>query len=205
MCEAQHRLYQQLVGIAEWAVQIGRFDTRYALTSLNHFSAAPREGHLSRLVMIFDYLQNVTGRRKSIVVSPQDIYEISGKGAKIKYWLEKYPKASENIYKGLPYHRGSPLSTAVYFDSDHAHDQIRWRSFSGALCFVGSDPISWNSKRQGTIEISSYSAELCAGRVATEEAIALRYMFRSLDVPVKVATALCGDKPGIITYFTNLL
>ena len=40
--EQQHRLYQQLVGMAEWAVQIGIFDIRYALTYLNQFSAAPR-------------------------------------------------------------------------------------------------------------------------------------------------------------------
>ena len=29
-------------------------------------------------------------------------------------------------------------------------------------------------------------------------------MFRSLGVPVKGATALCGDKLVMITYFTNL-
>ena len=51
--ENQHCLYQQLVGMAEWAVKIGRFDICYALTSLNRFSAAPREGHLTRLIKIF--------------------------------------------------------------------------------------------------------------------------------------------------------
>ena len=33
--ETQHRLYQQLVGMAEWVVHIRRFDIRYALTYLN--------------------------------------------------------------------------------------------------------------------------------------------------------------------------
>ena len=94
LCEAQHFIYQQLVGMVEWAVQIGRFDIRYALTSLNRFLAAPREGHLSWLVKIFGYLQSVTGRRKSIVLAPEDIEEIIGKGANIKAWLENYPGAS---------------------------------------------------------------------------------------------------------------
>ena len=53
--------------MAEWLVQIGRFDIRYALTSLNQISAAPREGHLSRLKKIFDYLQTVQEKAKSIV------------------------------------------------------------------------------------------------------------------------------------------
>ena len=75
-------------------MQIGRFDIRYALTSLNRFSVAPREGRLSQLVKIFGYLKSVTGRRKIIVVLPEDIEEINGKGSNTKDWLEKYPGAS---------------------------------------------------------------------------------------------------------------
>ena len=70
MCEVQHRLYRQLVGMVEWAVQIRRFDIHSSLTSLNRFLASPREGHFSRLVNIFDYLQSVTGRRKIVFISP---------------------------------------------------------------------------------------------------------------------------------------
>ena len=69
--ETQHRLYQQLVGMAEWAVQIGRFDIHYALTSLNRFSAAPRQGHLTRLIKIFGYLQTMPAETKNILLKPQ--------------------------------------------------------------------------------------------------------------------------------------
>ena len=103
------------------------------------------------------YLQSVTGRLKSIVVSPEDIEEISGKGDNMKYWLEKYPGVSEDIDEGLPEPRGHPLRTVVYFDSDHAHAQVTRRLVSGVLCFVGSTPIRWTSKRHGTTESSSYS------------------------------------------------
>ena len=73
LSEAKYCLYQQLVGMAKWAVQIGSFDINCALTSLNRFFAAPGEGHLSWLVKIFGYLQSVTGRRKYIVVYTEDI------------------------------------------------------------------------------------------------------------------------------------
>ena len=46
--EEHHRLYQKIVGIAEWMVQIGGFDIRFAVTSINRFSAAPWGGHLKR-------------------------------------------------------------------------------------------------------------------------------------------------------------
>ena len=121
----------------------------------------------------------------------------------MKYWLEKYPGASEDICEVLPESRERPLSTSVYFNSEHSHYQVTWQSVSGVLCFVGSAPISWTSKRESTINISSYSIIFCAGWLATEEAISLRYMLMSLGVPVKVAMALYGDNQGIIISFSN--
>ena len=91
----------------------------------------------------------------------------------------------------------------MYFDSDHVHDQVTRRSVPGVLSFVGSTHISCTSKRRVTIKISSYSAEFCAGQVATKEAIALRYIFRFLGVPVKGTTSLCGYNLGMIIYCTN--
>ena len=73
---------------------------------------------------MFGYLQSVTRRRKRIVISPEDTYEISGKGANVKDWLEKYPNASEYIDERIPEPRGRLFGTSVYFDSDHAHDQV---------------------------------------------------------------------------------
>ena len=88
---------------------------------------------------------------KSIVVSAEDIGEIKGKGSDLKVWLEKYPDASEEIDEGLPEPRGAPISTTVYFDSDHAHDLVTRRSVSGVIAFVGSTPTNSTSKRQGKI------------------------------------------------------
>ena len=129
---------------------------------------------------------------KSIVVSAEDIGEIKGKGPDLKVWLEKYPDALEEIDEGLPEPHGKPIHSTVYFDSDHAHDQVTRCSVSGVIEFVGSTPISWTSKRQGMIDSSSYSAEFCAGRVACEEAIAIRYMLRSLGVPCLVPLRYAG-------------
>ena len=203
LSEAQHRLYKNLVGMADSEVQIGRFDICYALIYVNICFLAPREGHLTWLVNIFGYLQNVHGKRKSIAVFTEDIGEISGEGANTKDWLDKYPVATEDIDEVLPEYWGYPLSTAVYFDSDHAHDQVTRQLVFGDLSFVGYTPISWTSKRQGTIESFSYSAEFLADTVSSEEVIALRYMLRSLGVPIRSDTALCSDNLGMIISCTN--
>ena len=91
----------------------------------------------------------------------------------------------------------------VYFDSDHSHDQVTRRSVSGVMSFVGSTPISCTSKRQGTIESSSYSDEFCESWVDSEEEITLRYMLRSLGVLIIGATSLCGENLGMIISITN--
>ena len=113
LCDEQHLLQQHLVGMSEWAVQTRSFYICFTLTPLNRFSAAPRKGNTSRLVKIFGYLQSVTGIWKSIVIQPEDIENISGKGANVKYWLEKYPNTSEDIDEVLPEPRGYPISTSV--------------------------------------------------------------------------------------------
>ena len=76
---------------------MGRFDIRYALTSLNRFSAAPRQGHLTRLIKLFGYLQTVPADTNNIVFLAEDIGDITGKGSDIKVFLEKYPNATNEI------------------------------------------------------------------------------------------------------------
>jgi len=118
-------------------------------------------------------------------------------------WSQQYPDAAEEIDPALPTPKGVALSTAVYFDSDHAHDKVTRRSVTGVISYVGSTPVDWFSKRQVSIETSSYSAEFCAGRTAAEEAISLRYMLRCLGVPLKGRTFLCGDNESMLVSCTT--
>ena len=66
------------------------------------------------------------------------------------------------------------------------------QSVSVVICFVGFTAISWSRKRQGFIEMYSYSEEFCIGQVSTEEAISVQYMLRYLGVPMKGPTAIFG-------------
>ena len=84
---------------------------------------------------IFGYLKSGTGRRKIIVISPEDIRYISDKGDNTSDWMEKYPGEKEDIYEVLTEPRGKPLSKKVYFYSDHSHDQVTQRSVYGFMCF----------------------------------------------------------------------
>ena len=62
--------------------------------------------------------------------------------------------------------------------------------------------MTWYSRRQGSIASSTYAAGFSALRTATEEAVSLRYMLRSLgcNVPLdgKYPTKVFGDNLSVI-------
>ena len=194
--EKEHRQYQQLIGIAQWLVTCGRVDLAYALNSLSRFSASPRQGHFKAAIRMFKYLKAYPVKWIRLDPTPHvphgELTEPS-EGTEID-WKEYYADAEEELDPKRPATmKTKSLTTAIYFDSNHAHDKVTRRSVTGVIAYIGSCPVMWMSKRQGAIATSTYSAELCAARQGAEEAINLRYMLRSLGVPVEGKTLLIGD------------
>ena len=111
---------------------------------------------------------------------------------------DQYEYASEESDPGFPEPKEKPIGTSIFFDSDHAHDTETRRSISGVLVVVGSTPLSCMSKCQGAVATSTYSAEFCAMRLATEEAITIQHMLHSLGIPVSEPAKLFGDNLGVI-------
>ena len=65
----------------------------------------------------------------------------------------------------MPTPKGKTVQITTYVDADHAHDQVTRRSVTGILLFVNNTPTKWYSKRQNTVETSTYGAELVALRI----------------------------------------
>ncbi|MGH7954773.1 MAG: reverse transcriptase domain-containing protein, partial [Gloeomargaritales cyanobacterium] len=59
---SDRELYQMLIGMAQWIVNLGRLDIIFALSSLNRFSSCPREGHMDRVLKIFGFLKKYPNR-----------------------------------------------------------------------------------------------------------------------------------------------
>lgn len=92
-----------------------------------------------------------------------------------------------------------------YSDADWGGDLKTRRSTSGYLFNIGSGVISWSSKRQPTVALSSCEAEYMAQTQATKEAIWLRRLLSELlgigDEPL--ATVIFGDNQGAIALTKN--
>ena len=113
-------------------------------------------------------------------------------------WKEFYPDAAEQLPDNMPVPFGKKARITAYVDADHAHDTVTRRSVTAILIFVNNTPVRWYSKRQRTVETSTYGAELVAARIATDMIIELRYILRMLGVPVDGPALLLGDNNSVV-------
>ena len=180
-----HRRFQMLLGMLQWMVTIGRPDLCHGVAMLNRFGACPREYHLELALGMFEYLKKFPTRQIAIDARPLEFTRDLSRFKDFHLdFLGDYPDAREELDPSFPEAFGTPLETTICVDADHAHDLKTRRSITGLIAFVGSTPVTWFSRRQGSIASSTYAAEFSALRSATEEAQNLRYMLRCLGIPI---------------------
>jgi len=115
--------------------------------------------------------------------------------ARAKVMKEFYPDAEEKIPPNAPKSRGKPVQINCFVDSDHAGNLATRRSHTGILIFLNMAPISWYSKRQNTVESSTFSSEFIALKTAVEQLMALRYKLRMFGIPIEgPARAFCDNE-----------
>jgi hypothetical protein len=64
-----------------------------------------------------------------------------------------------NLQCGIFYEAKSQLQVHGYRDADYASNVSNRRSISGFMVFFGNGDVSWSSKKQPTIALSSTEAE----------------------------------------------
>ena len=143
-----HSKYRILFGWAQWTIIIGRIDITYATQTKAKLSAAPREGHLKRVLRILGYLKACT--KHGLMYAPG---KLTLSGAEIRYvkWQKQYPGAAKEIPSDMPTSNGKLASFTVFVDTDHAGDKVTRRSVTGMILYVNKSPIKWYSKHQNTI------------------------------------------------------
>jgi hypothetical protein len=188
--------YRALVGSANWAVTLGRFDIQYATQTMSRYNMAPREGHLEAMKRVFGYLKKFPKGKIVVDASYRDHSNFVFRD--YDTWKEFYPDASEEMPDNMPEPYGKKVRISCYVDADHAHDTVTRRSVTAILLFVNNTPIRWHSKRQKTVETSTYGSEMVAARIATDTIIEIRYILRMLGVPIDGPALLLGDNSSVV-------
>ena len=187
--------YRTMLGSANWIVTLGRFDIAYATSTLARYSLAPREGHLNAMKRIFGYLRVYPKGELMINTTPFDHPKPKNTDG---IWEEYYPDAEEELPPDQPAPLPTKAQITIYVDADHAHDTVTRRSVTGIMIFVNQTLVKYVSKRQKTVETSSYGSELVAARVAVELAMEYRYCLRMLGVEIDGPCRMFGDNNSVI-------
>ncbi|GJX21477.1 retrovirus-related pol polyprotein from transposon TNT 1-94 [Tanacetum coccineum] len=104
------------------------------------------------------------------------------------------------VNQGLWYPKDSSIAQTAFADADHAGCQDTSRSTSGSMHFLGDRLVSWSSKRQKSIAISSTKAEYialsgCCAQVLWMRSQLIDYGFGFNKIPMycdnKSVIALC--------------
>ena len=103
-------------------------------------------------------------------------------------WYDFYRDAKEAIPGDMPKPRGNSMSTHCFVDVNHAVNTVTRRSQTGILIFCNKSPIIWLSKRQNTVETSTFGSEITAMKNSVELIEALRYKLRMFGVPIEGPT-----------------
>ena len=94
--------------------------------------------------------------------------------------------------------KGMEAKLTVYVDADHARNKVTRRSVTGIIMLLNNTPLVWISKRQKTVETSTYGSELVAARIAIDLIIEMRYKLQLLGVRLEKQTVLLGDNMSVV-------
>ena len=188
--------YQSLIGILQWMVELGRVDITCEVSMMSSHLALPRIGHLKQLFHIFAYLKKC--HNTEMVFDPSDP-QIDMKQFPDKDWsATEYGMIKEEVPGNAPSARGMGFVMSAYVDSDHAGDNITRRSRTGYIVYFNSAPIYWHSKKQNSIETSTFGSEFTAMKQCTEYLRGLRYKLQMMGIPVEGPSYVYGDNQSVL-------
>lgn len=192
--------YQSLIGILRWIVELGRVDICVEVSMMSSHLALPREGHMEQVLHIFAYLKVYHNAR--MVFDPT--YPEVNDGEEVnKDWTTFYGNVREIIPPGAPKRRGKGFLMKAFVDADHAGDLLTRRSRTGFLVYLNMAPIYWLSKKQTSIETSTFGSEFVAMKHCCEYIRGLRYKLRMMGIPCEDPSFIYGDNQSVL-YNTTL-
>ncbi len=175
--ECDKTLFQSAIGSINYAVTATRPDLAAALGCVNSYMQSPKVVHWKGVKHILRYIRGTVDFGLTFSASPQG------------------PK--------------SPLLLIGYSDSDWAGCNVSRKSTSGYVFYLGSgveghgSAISWSSRRQSTVALSSTEAEYVSASATAQEAIWLRKLLTDLFLPQKTPCVIYVDNQGSIKLAKN--
>ena len=194
--------YQSLIGILRWIVELGRVDICLETSIMSSHLALPREGHLEQLFHMFAYLKKY--HNAEMVFDPT-LPDIDENQFEEQDWTSSefgHLQGKEVMPPKMPEPRGTGFVMQAKVDADHASDTVTRRSRTGFFVYLNCAPIYWWSKKQTSVESSSFGSEFVAMKQCCEYLRGLCYKLRMMGIPCNGPAYIFGDNQSVLANTT---
>lgn len=145
------------------------------------------------------------GTRPDITFSVSNLAKFSAKPSK-HHWaaikrVMRYLKGTINF--GILYSKQEPKDFVAYSDADWAGDHDDRKSTSGYLFQMSGGAVSWRSKKQSSVALSTAEAEYIALASTAQEAVWLKQLTTELGSGSTEATTIFEDNQAAISMSKN--
>jgi len=190
--------YHQRIGALLWAVELGKVDICAEVSMMAAHCAMPRKGHLDAVWHMFAYLKR-HDRSKMVFDSRSPTFSVKTNKLPRLDWSDFYTDMKQQVPHDAPEPSGQSVELTTFVDSDHAGDTVTRGSRTGIFLFIQNSPIAWFSKKQTSIETSSFGSEFSAMKTAMEMVEGLRYKLRMMGVPIDGPCNVKADNVSTVT------
>ena len=176
-----HQRFMEITGTLMYAAISTRLDIAHGVHYLASHMLAPTQLHMAAAERILRYLAGT-----------KEIGLIFG---------------SRNGAAAMGDSRGhgerQQLDVCAFADADWANNRGDRKSITGWVAKLNGDPISWASKKQRTVALSTCEAELYAEAAAIQEVLWLRGLMKELRLHSSTGSVVHGDNQSAIAVSKN--
>ncbi|OAE32015.1 hypothetical protein AXG93_2772s1250 [Marchantia polymorpha subsp. ruderalis] len=151
-----------------------RVDIAFAVSIVSRFMNSPQEPHAQAVKRIYRYLRGTS-----------DLALLYRRGEETHL-------------------QGKDTQLQVFTDADWAADMHDRKSTTGYIFFLRGTPITWNSRKQPTVALSSTESEYMAVTEGAKEAVWLRRLLGKIHaLDLQASTTIHGDNQGSLNLAQN--
>jgi len=173
--------YRELVGSLLWLSLGTRPDIAYAVSQIAKFNANPGPLHWQAVIRILRYLNGT--QNLGLIYHKQNNDTLQTVTTSI---------SSADI-----------MIPTAFVDADYARDTDSRRSVTGFLFFLAGAPISWQTRQQPSVALSTMESEFMAACAAAQESVWLLQLLQELSCTFLSPMIIFEDNKACIDYTKN--
>ena len=170
--------YREVIGCLLWLSLGTRPDITYAVSQVAKFSANPGQVHWKAVKRILRYLN---GTRNLGLI------------------FRNLSPTSKHIFP----HTITSMIPTGFVDADYARDTSTRRSCTGFIFFLAEAPISWQTRQQPSVALSTMESEFMAACAAAQESIWLLQLLTEFGCLFTVPIPIYEDNKACLAYSKN--